>query len=108
MNLQLTFRDFEPSDAIRAHVENRATKALGPSHERAVSMRVVLSRPHHHHQHGSAFRVAIDVVLPRDEVVVSPRDGVSGHTDLYATIDDAFDDLERQLRDHAGRRAHTS
>jgi ribosome-associated translation inhibitor RaiA len=69
---------------------------------------VTLAHPHHHQQHGSSYRVTIDVVLPRDHVVVSPRDGASGHVDLYAAIDDAFDDLERQLRDHAGKRARTA
>jgi ribosomal subunit interface protein len=106
MTIQITFRDFEASDAVRAHVEKRAAKALAP-YERVVSTRVVLARPHRHHQHGSSFKVTIDVVLPRDEVVVSSRDEAS-HADLHAAIDDAFGDLERQLHDHAARRARSA
>jgi ribosomal subunit interface protein len=105
MDIHLTFRDFEPSDAVRFHVEKRAARALAP-YDRVVATRVILARPHH--QRGSAFRVTIDVVLPRDEVVVSQRDAATGHTDLHAAIDDAFDDLERQLREHAGKRARSA
>jgi ribosomal subunit interface protein len=98
MNLSITFRDFPPSDAIRGYVERRAAKALAHA-ERLISARVTLDAPHHHHSHGHAYRVAIDIVVPGIEVVVSPRDGASGHADLYAAIDDAFDDAERQLRE---------
>jgi ribosomal subunit interface protein len=103
MNIQLTFRDFPSSDAIRAYVEQRAAKALAKC-DRLVSARVTLAAPHKHHKHGHSFRVAIDVVLPGHEIVVSPRDGAEGHADLYAAIDDAFDDVVRQLHDRADER----
>ncbi|HEY2515463.1 MAG TPA: HPF/RaiA family ribosome-associated protein [Polyangiaceae bacterium] len=107
MNLQITFRDFEGSGANQTYVEKRAARALAP-YDRAISTRVVVARPHHHHHQGSSFRVTIHVLLPGEEIVVSPRDGASGHTDFHAAIDDAFDDLERQLRDHAGKRTRSA
>lgn len=101
MPIQLTFRDFPPSDAIRAYVEKRADKVLERYRPIIIALKVVLDSPHHHHQHGSSFRVRIDIVTPGSELVVSPRDGAEGHTDLYAAIDDAFDDVERRLREQA-------
>ena len=103
MNVQITFRDFPPSEAIRQHVEKRAQK-LERSGKGIVSSRVTVAAPHRHHKHGRAYRVSIDVVFRAFEVVVSPRDGVPGHTDLHAAIDDAFDDAERQLREREAKR----
>lgn len=103
MTIQLTFRDFPPSDSIREAVERRAEKLLARA-TNAVTARVTLSAPHHHHHHGHAYRVAIDLVMPGEEIVVSPRDGAPGHENLYAAIDDAFADAERQLREHAHAR----
>jgi ribosomal subunit interface protein len=103
MSTQITFRDFPPSDAVREHVERRASKILARA-ERVVSLRVTLSAPHRHQHHGGAYRVAIDLALPGHEIVISPRDGTPGHTDLHAAVDDAFDDADRRLRDFHARR----
>lgn len=103
MSIQLTFRDFSSSEPIRAYVEKRAAKLLAHL-ERVVATRVTLAAPHRHHHHGHAYRVSIEVLLPGREIVISPRDGASGHADLYAAIDDAFEDAERQLREHGRMR----
>ena len=89
MNIQLTFRGFSPSDGVRHHVEDRATKLLGHD-DGVISLRVALEAPHHHHHHGHAYRVRIEVMVPGADVAISPRDGAEGHTDLHAAIDDAF------------------
>ena len=54
MTLQLTFRDFPPTDAVRAYVEKRASKLLARA-EGATATRVTLSAPHH--QSSSRARV---------------------------------------------------
>jgi ribosome-associated translation inhibitor RaiA len=97
MTTQITFRDFPPSEAVRDHVERRAAKLL--ERASASTVRVTLGAPHRHHQHGHAYRVCIDLVVPGHTLVVSPRDGAPGHADLHAAIDDAFDDADRQLRE---------
>jgi ribosomal subunit interface protein len=101
MKLQLTFRDFPPSDAIRGHVEKRTNKLLARCEGALIGAKVTLAAPHRHHEHGHSYRVTIEIALRGFHIVVSPRDGAAGHTDLYAAIDDAFDDAERQLREHA-------
>jgi ribosomal subunit interface protein len=100
MPLQITFRDFPPSDAIREYVERRSDKLLG-RYPSTIACKVALEAPHHHHHHGHAYRVRIDIVMPGIELVVAPRDGEPGHADLYAAIDDAFDGAERRLHERA-------
>jgi ribosomal subunit interface protein len=100
MTIQMTFRDFPPTDAIRSHVEKHAAKLLERV-DNVVSAHVTLSMPHRHHQHGNAFHVTINVVLPGDEILVCARDEAEGHVDLYVAINDAFDDAARQMREHA-------
>jgi ribosomal subunit interface protein len=99
MNIQLTFRGFPPSDAIRFHVEERATK-LREHDARIVALKVALEAPHRHHHHGHAYRVRIELIVPGSDLVISPRDGAEGHTNLHVAIDDAFTDAERRLREH--------
>lgn len=98
MNIQITFRDFPPSDFIRDHVENRASKLLAHA-DRVTSLKVALEAPHHHHTHGHAYRVRLEIVVPGGELVIAQRDGEEGHSDLYAAIDDAFLVAERRVRD---------
>jgi ribosomal subunit interface protein len=100
MIVQLTFRDFPPSDSIRAYVVKRADKLL-TRYDRIVALKVALEAPHHHQQRGNSYRVRIDVVIPGSEFVVAPQDGGGRHADLYTAIDDAFDDAARRLLDHA-------
>ena len=99
MTIQITFRDFPPSDSIRAYVEKRAGKLLA-RYEPIIALKVALEAPHHHQQHGSPYRVRIDIVTAGSEIVVAPRDGGGRHADLYAAIDEAFDDAVRRLRDY--------
>jgi ribosomal subunit interface protein len=102
MNLQITFRDFDSSDSIRAYVEKRAAKLLAHS-DRVVALKVALESPHRHHPHGHSYRVRIEIVVPGSDIVVTPRhhEGADGHADLYAAIDEAFDAAGDRLRDHA-------
>jgi ribosomal subunit interface protein len=100
MSFQITFRDFPPSDAVRTHVEKHVEK-LTSRFEAITSFKVVLEAPHHHKQHGNAFRARIDIVQPGDEIVIASKDSEAGHTDLYAAIDDAFASAERRLREAA-------
>jgi ribosome-associated translation inhibitor RaiA len=100
MNIQLTFRDFPPSDAIRSHVEARAGRLLAHV-GRVTALKVALESPHHHQAHGHSYRVRIELVVPGGEIVVAPCGDHDGHADLHAAIDDAFTVAERRARDSA-------
>ncbi len=100
---QLTFRDFPSSPALADLVQRKADK-LDEFFNPIVSCRVVIEAPHRHHQHGRHYHVRIDLTVPGGELVVG-RDPVERkmHEDAYAAVEDAFDDAERMLHEHARR-----
>jgi ribosomal subunit interface protein len=94
--LQITIRDIEHSDALEAHIRDRAGK-LDEFFGHIMSCRVVVEMPHKHHQQGKNFTVHIDIGVPGSEIVVN-RDHAE---DVYVALRDAFDAAKRQLEDHA-------
>jgi ribosome-associated translation inhibitor RaiA len=96
--LQITFRDFESSQAVEARVRDEVDK-LERSHSNIISCRVVLERPHRHHHKGNLFRTAIYVAVPGDELEVSHGDRQECK-DVYVSIRGAFDHARRRLDEH--------
>lgn len=101
--IQITFRDIEPIESVRAYVEERVAK-LHTFHPHILSCRVALEGPHRHHLHGGHFRVRLDVAIPGEEVVVG-RDAhdKKSHENLYAAIDDAAEHMKRALKERSRR-----
>jgi ribosomal subunit interface protein len=99
--LQITFRDIEHSDAIEAHIRDKAEK-LETFFEPIMSCRVVVEMPHQHKHQGKAFTVRVDIGVPGKEIVVN-RDR---HEDVYVALRDAFDAATRQLEDYGRRLRH--
>jgi ribosomal subunit interface protein len=97
--LRIAFRNLPPSEAIDTYVRKRASK-LERFSPRIVRCDVAVESPHKHQLSGRPYRVRIDLTIPGAEVVVghSPDENRS-HQDVYACIDDAFDDLGRRLED---------
>jgi ribosomal subunit interface protein len=96
--LQITFRDIERSDAIEAHIRDKAAK-LETHFEPIMSCRVVVEVPHQHKHQGKSYNVRIDIGVPGSEIVVNrDRD-----EDVYVALRDAFDAATRQLEDYARR-----
>jgi cold shock CspA family protein/ribosome-associated translation inhibitor RaiA len=77
--LHISFRDMEPSQSIKGRIEERVDR-LEKFFDRITSCRVVVSAPHRQHHKGKLYHVAISLVR------------------------DAFNALQRQLRDHARRK----
>jgi ribosomal subunit interface protein len=102
--VQITFRSIERSAAIENYVRERARK-LGTFFARMIGCHVTLDAPHRHQRHGRPYDVRIDITVPGVELFAgrSPAAG-RRHADVYAAIDDAFDDAGRMLRDHARKR----
>jgi ribosomal subunit interface protein len=103
VNLQITFRDMPHSDAVEAHVSRRAAK-LERLLTRIITCRVMVEAPHRHRTHGKRYHCRIDMMVPRDELVVgrNPADNLQ-HEDMHAAIDEAFDDAERLVVDYNTR-----
>ena len=94
--LQITIRDMEHSDALEAHIRDKAQK-LDEFFDHIMSCRVVVETPHKHHHQGKQFNVRIDIGVPGSEIVVNH----DHHEDVYVALRDAFDAAKRQLEDYA-------
>ncbi len=99
--LQVTIRDVPHSEAVDAHVREKAAK-LEEFSGHIISCRVVVEMPHKHTHQGRQFNVRIDIGVPGSEIVVN-RDH---NEDVYIAIRDAFDAAKRQLEDYARRVRH--
>jgi len=101
--VQITFRGIKASPAIEEYVRRRAAK-LETFSDRITRCRVTVEAPHHRHRHGEPHRVRVEVTVPGANLVVGDRPSPGpGRQDLYAVIDDAFDDAGRVLQDHLQR-----
>lgn len=101
--LQITFRDFDSSDAVKARVEEEVEK-LGRYYPRIVAVRVVLEQPHKRKAKGNAFRTVLRIEVPGEDIEVSRHPGSNAaHEDIYVCIRDAFDEARRRLADHKQR-----
>lgn len=94
--MQITIRDMENSEALEAHIRQKAQK-LDEFFNHIMSCRVVVEMPHKHHHQGKQFNVRIDIGVPGNEIVVN-RDHSE---DVYIALRDAFDAAKRQLEDYA-------
>jgi ribosomal subunit interface protein len=96
--LQITFRDIEHSDAIEAHIRDKAAK-LETFFDSIMSCRVVVEMPHQHKTQGKVFNIRIDIGVPGSEIVIN-RDN---HEDVYVALRDGFEAAKRKLKDYAHR-----
>lgn len=102
--LQITYRNFEQSDAVEANIREKVDK-LERFAEHITSCRVIVEAPHKHHHKGNIYVVKIDMTLPGEEIVASRHpDQHHAHEDVYVAIRDAFDAVRRQLEDYVRRR----
>ena len=96
--LQITFRDIPSSPAITEHIRMRADKLDGLN-GRITSCRVAIESPKRHVFNGKHYNIRIDMTVPGAELVVARQHDVED-SDCHITIDRAFDEAERIVRDH--------
>jgi cold shock CspA family protein/ribosome-associated translation inhibitor RaiA len=102
--LELSFRQVRKSDQLEELIRERAAK-LDKFHSRMTSCRVAVEKPHVHQRSGSPYRVRIEVrVPPGHDLVVEERPKEHGmHDSLERVLIDAFQAMERQLKELAER-----
>lgn len=100
---EITFRNLEPSDAVKARIQEEVGK-LEEIFDRVITCRVMVEVPHQRHRSGNHYHVRIELSVPTQELVVS-RDPADRRTreNLNASITHAFEEMQRQLRDYAER-----
>ncbi|MDA8093202.1 MAG: HPF/RaiA family ribosome-associated protein [Betaproteobacteria bacterium] len=96
--LQITFKDVGPSEAIEAHIREKAEK-LELFYDRIMGCRVVVGMIQKHQHQGKLYNVRIDVTVPGGEFVIN-RDRAE---DIYVALRDGFDAAKRKLEDYARR-----
>lgn len=101
--LQIVCRGFSCSESIDTKVRTRVNK-LEEVFSNMTSCRVVIESPHHHQHKGHTYQVSIDVTVPHGEVVVGRNGGDNhAHEDVYVAIRDAFDAMDRRLKELSRR-----
>ncbi len=91
MQLSVTFRHLEPSDALKTYVQDR-TSRLTKYIDRPLESQVTLTV--------QKFRQIADVVINADGIRIA---GQEAHEDMYAAIDLVMDKIERQVKKYKGK-----
>lgn len=90
----------EPSDALEERIRAKSKK-LETFYDGITSCRVVVEATSRHQQ-GNLYHVHIDVGVPGSELVVSREpDQRQAHEDAYVALRDAFDAMQRQVKNFA-------
>lgn len=98
LQLQITARNLDLSDATREEIRRKAEK-LDTYYDQIMRCRVLVEVPHRHHHEGVLYNVRIDMTVPGAELVIKRQP----NEDLDIAIRDAFDAARRQLEDFARR-----
>ncbi len=96
--LQITFRDLDRSLAVEEKIIEKFDK-LDSFYHLITFARVVVGLEERRKHQGNLHKVSIYVALPGKDVVVSHHP----NENLYMAIQDAMDDLQRQLEEYHSR-----
>lgn len=98
--LKITFKNSEPSEAIRSEIERQVTR-LEKFHDRITSCHVTVTVPETRHQHGDLFLIEICIAMPqhKDILVTKTHGGAPEHEHASVAIKDAFSLAQRQIED---------
>ncbi len=91
MQLSVTFRHMDPSDALKAYVQERTTR-LTKYIDKPLDAQVTLSV--------QKFRQTADVVINANGIRIA---GQEAHEDMYAAVDLVMDKIERQVKKYKER-----
>lgn len=96
--LELNYHDVDRSDWSEELIRDRVARLERISDE-IVSCHVIVSQPHHHRNKGNAYKVTIEVRLPRNRRLVVHEEPVTVEqaSRLFPVINRAFDAMERRL-----------
>ena len=105
--VEIIWHDLAPAPHVEERIGQRVTR-LEKIFDRIIGCHVVIEAPHRHHRRGNQYEVRVVVTVPGGELTVNRRPGDdNAHFDLLVAIRDAFDAMERKLREwkerHKGR-----
>lgn len=103
--LQISFHGIDHSDAVEDRIREKVAKLEG-FFNGITSCRVVVESHHKNtsklHQKGEPFHISVNVNVPGKELIVK-RDPKESHVneDVYVALRDAFQSMERQLKEYS-------
>lgn len=101
---EISFRDIEPSDAVRSKIQERIERLERYSDD-LIGCRVVVGTPHKSKSKGRIYQVSINLEIPGKDLVANRHSEEDhSHEDIYVAIRDAFDAIERQLKEWSEKR----
>jgi ribosome-associated translation inhibitor RaiA len=102
--VRVTWKHHDPSPGVEDYINEQAAKLERVAND-ILDCHVTVETPHKHKASGNHFLVSVDVRTPGHEFVAKrdPREADS-HTEVHATIKDAFESLKHQLEHHHGKR----
>lgn len=100
MNIQITGKNFDLTDAIKAHAEEKIG-GVSRLAENIIDIRIVLE--HTRTDHTDAYQATGHIHIAHDDIHSEVT-----HADVYAAIDVLKDEMERQLRDRKSKYAAQS
>ncbi len=109
--LQIVFHGLDHSDAVEERVREKVAK-LEQFYSGIIGCRVVIEVHHKNtantHKRGEPFHVHVHVTVPGEELTSASAHGknteLKAHEDVGIAIRDAFDSMERQLREYSNRK----
>ncbi|MBK1665203.1 ribose ABC transporter permease [Rhodospirillum rubrum] len=109
--VQIVFRGIDHSDAVEERIREKAAK-LEQFHKNITACRVVVEMHHkntsHVHKRGEPFLISVQVSVPGEDLNAVSSHGkdadLKAHEDVGIALRDAFESMERQLRDIAERK----
>jgi ribosome-associated translation inhibitor RaiA len=107
-HVEVTFRNIQTSEWLEQDIRHRAAKLESYCRD-IVTCRVMVGKPHRHHESGNQFDVHIDIAVPGEEIAVSHSPNfrklaVGTRKDVRTAVRDAFAAAKRQVQDYVRRR----
>lgn len=93
--LQITMRNMKKSESVKEKIKEKADK-LNQFSDQIISCEVVVEHEVAHRNNGGRFNVRVHLAIPGKDLVVSKD---QDEENLYLAIQEAFDDMVRQLEE---------
>jgi putative sigma-54 modulation protein len=109
--VQIAFHGVDKSDAVESRIHEKVQK-LERYFDRITGCRVVVEKHHASHSNlnttAQPFHISLVLEIPGGELVVKrdpkDRNSLKDHEDINIALRDAFNAMERQLKDYVSRR----
>jgi ribosomal subunit interface protein len=108
IQLQITFRGMEPSDALEARIREKI-EWLERFYDRLMRCHVVVEAPHQHARNGNQYCAQIELTIPGAPPITVDRahHDKHEHEDVYVAVRDAFAAALRHLQDRVQRQGRS-